>query len=722
MSLDHLPIELLRAIAEILDTRSLSHWSLIARRYHLTLTEVLCEITVRRDEADPGWPLSVVLAARSGSTSAFEKLLKRTKNINAPNIVIHKLPSGIYDVGWKKRKRKGSPGTTLLHVVCDLDNEEMTRLLLKKGANVSIIDGFGLKPLHMAAWSGATIAMGLLFNHGADINAWSINTPFTTNRITFTALHYAVQRGHVPAVKLLIKAGVDVNPVLDTGLTSMAPICLAMNGNSTEIIQCLIDSRSSDMVFLHLGLSAAIERGNASTAKLFIDAGAKCSIDQLHRATICNNIALLQVLLESNPDLSSQDNRRSSLLFSVRSCRAAQIILEKAPNLATVAGVAKDSGLSLLDELYETKAVKFLCNDLLEIVLLLVKHGLKTVVPSPRANVAILAAAERGHLPVVKAMLNEDSSLIHKTDNHGNTVLHYAGMVYERECISCIKYLVEFGCDINAVNDAGETVLHKLLDGVRYEDLDEMLFTDITRYFISSGVNISAVSEMKTALHVALRNDHPIAALLLIDAGIDISVADESGRTALHYAVSRGHVEVIEHLLRNGADPYARTKFGDTPFHLAAPRGQFKTIEPFIRYGTELNVPNRIGNNILHLAVGERCWSPAKEVCIDTETQMMACVFLGVTDVTVDEVRGDQSDENDTETGGPHLDLVRRVCKMGLVDPLLENNQGQTPLDFIKTIPRSRNWDALEKALQGAETRQEQSSVISTWANEQDSR
>ncbi|EFJ40616.1 hypothetical protein VOLCADRAFT_99597, partial [Volvox carteri f. nagariensis] len=56
----------------------------------------------------------------------------------------------------------------------------------------------------------------------------------------------------------------------------------------------------------------------------------------------------------------------------------------------------------------------------------------------------------------------------------------------------------------------------------------------------------------------------------LLEGGVSVNVADESGWTALHRAAYRGNVVLVEVLVRAGADVEARTRLGDTPLHVGS--------------------------------------------------------------------------------------------------------------------------------------------------------
>jgi len=79
----------------------------------------------------------------------------------------------------------------------------VTRILLKRGASTSMVDGSGYTGLHMAAAGGYIDAIKLLAKAGAELKA-------AGSANGFTPLHLAVQNGvHVGAMRVLIEAGAN---------------------------------------------------------------------------------------------------------------------------------------------------------------------------------------------------------------------------------------------------------------------------------------------------------------------------------------------------------------------------------------------------------------------------------------------------------------------------------------------------------------------------------
>ena len=84
---------------------------------------------------------------------------------------------------------------------------ETIELLIKKGVDVNSKDKSGKTPLYWAAEYGRTNVVKLLLKAGADVNATVSDGPLKG----YTPLHEAAYLGHKDTVKVLIKAEADVN-------------------------------------------------------------------------------------------------------------------------------------------------------------------------------------------------------------------------------------------------------------------------------------------------------------------------------------------------------------------------------------------------------------------------------------------------------------------------------------------------------------------------------
>ena len=121
--------------------------------------------------------------------------------------------------------------TPLYHAVFWNKNIEITKLLLKAGADVNISDNDGWAPLHRAVvWNRKEI-VELLLKYKADANI--------SDGTGWTLLYRAVELEYIEIIKLLLKAGADVNIPDKKGIY---PIDRAIEKKNIEMIELLIDN------------------------------------------------------------------------------------------------------------------------------------------------------------------------------------------------------------------------------------------------------------------------------------------------------------------------------------------------------------------------------------------------------------------------------------------------------------------------------------------------
>lgn len=111
--------------------------------------------------------------------------------------------------------------------------------------------------------------------------------------------------------------------------------------------------------------------------------------------------------------------------------------------------------------------------------------------------------------------------------------------------------------------------------------------------FIEAGAQISVADNRGwTPLHSAARyNSDPAVLSALLQAGAVVHAKDNSGDTALHWAAAENtNVEIVNRLLDAGANVNARDKYGWLPIHTAADRNSNpEVIEALLMAGAERN-------------------------------------------------------------------------------------------------------------------------------------
>jgi ankyrin repeat protein len=220
-------------------------------------------------------------AAKSGDYDTVKKLLDEGCNIEMIN-----------DIGFTP---------LIISIFSNDSNDEVTKLLIDKGANVNATDSDDNPVLEFAVGANKIDIFKLLISKGADVNYTSKYTSSTAlasacyagldeiaqllidngakvdvkDMHDFTALYQAVRREHLSTVKLLIKNGADVNTKDTHGHTALM---MAVTTRSPKIMVSLIaagadvNAKDDDG---DTALSIAKANGPKQLMDILIKAGAK---------------------------------------------------------------------------------------------------------------------------------------------------------------------------------------------------------------------------------------------------------------------------------------------------------------------------------------------------------------------------------------------------------------------------------------------------------------
>ena len=125
---------------------------------------------------------------------------------------------------------------------------------------------------------------------------------------------------------------------------------------------------------------------------------------------------------------------------------------------------------------------------------------------------------------------------------------------------------------------------------------------------LQEGVAIDYKDKLgRTALHYAASNGHKGACDILINAGASLHSIDNDGQTILHLACSSGKLDVVNRLIELGADIHAKDSYGSTALHFASRSGEGALITELVRRELDINAPDIWGSTPLYHAVRYGC-------------------------------------------------------------------------------------------------------------------
>lgn len=319
----------------------------------------------------------------------------------------------------------------VLTVACRNGNESIVKLLLEQGADPNKALRGGETPLMTAARTGKRGAVKALLAHKAEIDAKERNDQ--------TAIMWAAAAGNASVVQLLIDAGADYRAALKSGFT---PLFFAAREGRTEVVLDLLNmgldvnepmqvkkkSKSGPLPGT-TALMLAIENGHFELAAILLERGADPNVNRTGYTPL-HALTWVRKPIRGDGDPPPTGSGKMSSLQFVRT------LVKHGADVNARHG-NHDGGDERLNK---TDATPF------------------------------LLAAETGDLPFLKLLheLGADPSL--KNKDNATPLLAASGVGIlsdgdesagtEEDAIATVKFLLEVGADINAIDDRRNAAMH----------------------------------------------------------------------------------------------------------------------------------------------------------------------------------------------------------------------------------------------------------------------
>ncbi|XP_054708114.1 transient receptor potential cation channel subfamily A member 1 homolog [Uloborus diversus] len=447
---------------------------------------------------------------------------------------------------------------TPLHCAANYNNPEIVELLLNAKANPEACDENLSTPLHLAAMTGSKEISLLLLeavekSKGPDmLKTYIEEKNFHGN----TALHLAVNKGHLDVLQLLLSKGADAQVTLDD---FSQPLHLAAISANVGIVRCLLEHGAQVDCVNNLG-ETSLHKAAAFDAGEVIDFllqnGATVEkYDNSHFTPLMVAVAgghtnAVERLLEAEARIDVMDNMDRTVVFwaaQENHPEALKLLLDH-----TNANVLINRCDHYDNSPLHIAALKGYAS----IVEILLNNGAEIEKKNEHEQTPLHLAAKNGHVNVAQVFMNYSKTIVSSEDENANTPLHLA-------CLSghypMVSVLLNAGANINARN----CYLWTALDCAASKG-----WKRCTQILLHSGCPVNSLDKSKaTPLHLAAREGHRGVVKLLLKSGANIAQLDKNGKNCLDLAIDRGHEEVAmkilsdpnwESVLRNETD---RNKF-----------------------------------------------------------------------------------------------------------------------------------------------------------------
>jgi ankyrin repeat protein len=275
------------------------------------------------------------------------------------------------------------------------DNGAILQLLLDAGANLNLREWPDIKLLRMAcgSWEGAEngngVVVKMLLNHGADIHYGQDTGD--------TALALAVERGNLPAVRLLVEKGASLRTQNRKRRTLlMEACCYGEDQGREEIVRHLINNGAD--------INAQVEENterNALCTSLAKKAGA----------------TVVRLLLEHGADPNLTEGRgKTPLQIASKVGGSGEVIALLLQYGANENGLLRHCSTALQEAAFTGRDT---------IVALLLDRGANVNQIAGQYSTALCAAAYCGHAKVVRRLLSNGADVDIRND-HGWTATAFA--------------------------------------------------------------------------------------------------------------------------------------------------------------------------------------------------------------------------------------------------------------------------------------------------------
>uniref|UniRef100_A0A8C6IJ33 Ankyrin repeat and KH domain containing 1 n=1 Tax=Mus spicilegus TaxID=10103 RepID=A0A8C6IJ33_MUSSI len=273
---------------------------------HEELVSVLIARDAKIEHRDKKGFTPLILAATAGHVGVVEILLDKGGDIEAQSERTKDTPLSLACSGGRQE--------ILLNAGAEINSRNLSLLTFS-----SVMTGskLGISPLMLAAMNGHVPAVKLLLDMGSDINA-----QIETNRNT--ALTLACFQGRAEVVSLLLDRKANVEHRAKTGLT---PLMEAASGGYAEVGRVLLD-KGADVnappvpSSRDTALTIAADKGHYKFCELLINRGAHIDVRNkkgntpLWLASNGGHFDVVQLLVQAGADVDAADNRKITPLMS----------------------------------------------------------------------------------------------------------------------------------------------------------------------------------------------------------------------------------------------------------------------------------------------------------------------------------------------------------------------------------------------------------------------
>ncbi|XP_046547141.1 putative ankyrin repeat protein RF_0381 [Haliotis rubra] len=498
-------------------------------------------------------------------------------------------------------------------------HEEVFDLLVREGANLSLLDDWDMNILHLASIGGSVdivkyvLVQKIVGINSRDKDGWTpaMKAALYKNKDVFdllveeradlllvgddkeTILHVACQGGNVEIIQyLLTQDTVGIDKQDENGWT---PVMHAAKGGHEAVFDVLVD-KGADLspvdgdkeTILHV----ACEGGNVEIIKYLLKhdiVNINCQDGKgwtpIMHAAMSGHKGVFDVLVEGGADLSLVGDYKMNTLYAA--CKGGNVEITQYLLKHDIVNIDCQDGKGWTPIMHAAMSGHKGVFDVL------VDEGADLSLLCDDKETILHVACEGGNVEIIKYILKHDIVDIGSRDANGWTPLMY-GVSNGNEDV--FDVLVEAGADLSLVTNDNETILHVACVWGSFGITKYLLTHEIVD--IDSRDNNGLTAVMATAMGGSID-----VFKLLVKWGADLSLLTDTNQNILHLACSHGGVEIVKYLLtHNIVDINSRDGKECTPAMIAAYKGREAVFFLLVDHRADLTIMNDAGDNILNLA------------------------------------------------------------------------------------------------------------------------
>ena len=455
-------------------------------------------------------------------------------------------------------KTAGYGGNTPLHIACRRGALEIVKFLIEeKHAKTNIYNGIGLLPIHIACEIKSLLVLEMV--SGCCVNSKVLNYRGWNNHKT--ALHIACENDRPGIVKYLIE------------VRHADPSIPNRNGELPLHIAC--EKRSLDMVQLVSRVDVNTRRQNGDTP--------------LHIACKESALKIVRYLIEEKQAKPTIENDKKELPLHIACGYAGSLDMVKLLDSCDVDSKTHngDTALHIACSRHKTSIVEYLIK---------IKHADPTI--RDRGGYLPLHIACQSFvcsLEIVQLVSNCDVNT--RTTNTYKTPLHFA---CQRGHLSLVKLLIEeYGSDPDCKDGSGNTALDVAIASHCVE---------IANYLAQARqCDMEVLQRTEFILNTACKQgDLQFVKSAVEQYGSIAHYKDTKNNTALHAACASGSIELVRYLIENlHCDQNILNANGELPLHIACAHKSLDLIKLVSNCDVNTRTNSKYGsggNTPLHIA------------------------------------------------------------------------------------------------------------------------